>query len=487
MESSKLIRLLKSLKRNELKPLKRFLSSPYFNSRQRLLDLYLILTKYHPDYKNKLLQKERVWKSLYPDKKFQAKKMTDLMSELAVLVQQFMVVEELNSNKKMMDHAMSNSFFQRGLADFYNKLVDGCEKEIAETGICSPDDLLLSYFLNDGAYYHSQNPKTPPAGFKLKKASDSLNQFYLLSKLKIELELQNRAKIFSDKEDINFKAIPVSVSQQFQDNPLIKIYTGIIALEQNPDTYAAVKAYIFEQFPILSKSQKGRFLQFLINHISFKYHRGDSDLTLELLDLYKKGLAESLFTESGEIRHTSFLNIAVLASISKDFKFCQKFIAKYAPIINETFRKETQLLAAANNLFYMGEHEKSIEKLSDLNHSKLPEFTLRIKNLEIKSFFELGLKDASYWKVFNSKLDAYTKFLSRNNYAVEGNRLLAYKNFVHITKKISILKQKSIWTEKNKKEMLNMITSTDQIISIPWLKKIIEEGSSPSSKKISSQ
>ena len=57
MQKSKLIQHLQLLNEAELKRLLTFLKSPIYNANPRIVDLYLLVRKWHPDYQHAKLQK----------------------------------------------------------------------------------------------------------------------------------------------------------------------------------------------------------------------------------------------------------------------------------------------------------------------------------------------------------------------------------------------------------------------------------------------
>ncbi|MBN8568209.1 MAG: hypothetical protein J0M18_01155, partial [Ignavibacteria bacterium] len=62
------IDILKTLNKTELKSLGDFINSPYFNSIEKLKDLYIEVSKSYPDFTSKRLEDEAIHKKLYPGK-----------------------------------------------------------------------------------------------------------------------------------------------------------------------------------------------------------------------------------------------------------------------------------------------------------------------------------------------------------------------------------------------------------------------------------
>jgi len=91
--------LLKSFSEDDLKKFRRFLESPYFNTSKKVIDLFDLLCKFHPDFKSKLLNKETLYFRLHKDRKtYVDSTMRDLLSELLELMQRFLTYENFELN-----------------------------------------------------------------------------------------------------------------------------------------------------------------------------------------------------------------------------------------------------------------------------------------------------------------------------------------------------------------------------------------------------
>ena len=93
MQQSKLFTLLSGLEAAEFRWLHKFLKSPFYNTNEKILNLFLYIKKYYPDLDSPKLAKEITFQYLFPKQQFQAQKMRKLMHELATLVEDFMVAQ----------------------------------------------------------------------------------------------------------------------------------------------------------------------------------------------------------------------------------------------------------------------------------------------------------------------------------------------------------------------------------------------------------
>ncbi len=102
MQKSKLISLLKTLKKDELKAFDKFLQSPYHNSSQKLLVFFRLISKHHKnDYTNTRLDKEKVFKKIYPNAPvYQDSNIRNLMALLKQQIEYFLFIESVQNTYK---------------------------------------------------------------------------------------------------------------------------------------------------------------------------------------------------------------------------------------------------------------------------------------------------------------------------------------------------------------------------------------------------
>ena len=95
MQQSKLVKLLKLLNKEELRKFDKFLQSPYHNTSNKNLQLFRILHKHQANqYTNSRLDKEKVFKRLYPDApKYQDSNIRNLMALLTQQIENFLYIE----------------------------------------------------------------------------------------------------------------------------------------------------------------------------------------------------------------------------------------------------------------------------------------------------------------------------------------------------------------------------------------------------------
>jgi hypothetical protein len=79
MHQSKLISLLKTFTKKEIKEFSSFVKSEFYNKNKQLIDFTDYICKYYPEFTAVELEKEEVFKKLFPSQKYDEPKMRYMM------------------------------------------------------------------------------------------------------------------------------------------------------------------------------------------------------------------------------------------------------------------------------------------------------------------------------------------------------------------------------------------------------------------------
>ena len=80
MREIRLINILKTFSKEEMKLFGKFAASPYHNGGKNYMPLFNLLTKYHPDFETGRFTYENIHEKLHPGRKFNKQVMWNLTS-----------------------------------------------------------------------------------------------------------------------------------------------------------------------------------------------------------------------------------------------------------------------------------------------------------------------------------------------------------------------------------------------------------------------
>lgn len=129
MQKTKLITLLNTFSKQEMKDFEKLISSPYFSKGRNLKPLFNVLKKYYPKFENRNLDQEKIFQKLNPGKEYEKKKsgriLKVLVSELTTLLEKFLAFEEIQKEcgGYYMYKFLSHAFFDKKLFGFSQKVI----------------------------------------------------------------------------------------------------------------------------------------------------------------------------------------------------------------------------------------------------------------------------------------------------------------------------------------------------------------------------
>ncbi len=123
---------MKSFSKDEVIQFDEFLRSPFYNKKPNAVKFFEVLKKHAPDFKEESIQKENIWKQLYPGKKYNWGVLKNLIFDLTKLSEKFIEVMlyEDNITKKNFLYldALSNRKIHNKFFLEYNSMLRKFEK-----------------------------------------------------------------------------------------------------------------------------------------------------------------------------------------------------------------------------------------------------------------------------------------------------------------------------------------------------------------------
>ncbi|MEO8514158.1 MAG: hypothetical protein ABI543_11390, partial [Ignavibacteria bacterium] len=267
MVNSKLIRVLKTFSRSELKEFEKFVSLSYFANGRIFLSLLTELKKYYPDFNSTKLTRENIYSALYPGKEFKDTVIFTITSGLYNLATEFLSVIELRSNQTLKELMINQQFHKRGLNEifkgsfemFYNRLYSNPYDSTNIKILFDADELALQHYSLLGKYEN------------LNEAFEKhTNNFIMLIVEKLS-KLIHDVYVNQWSYNINIDKITLvrftklfnfgKISEITCDEKTIKIcniYNNIInfCFEQKEEIYFVLKKEIIQNLNVYSKNEQ---------------------------------------------------------------------------------------------------------------------------------------------------------------------------------------------------------------------------------------
>lgn len=433
MQKSKLIDILRTFSKEEIKEFGKFVESPFFSTGRDVSEFFLIIKKYYPDFNGDKLDKEKIYTVLYPGEIYKDHIIRNLASVLMKHAENFLIIKNLYKSPENMSINLLSEFVERKASNLSELEIKRLEKILSEKNnlnekyyrncldlesmkvmlniqtnkqhlvsksILKQGELIISNFLIDSGT-NITNIMNDSSNFNAGHENNVLRNF--LSSLDMEFFVKSLKNLPSENDNIE----------------ILEMYTCLIITLMNETEekyYFRMKELLNKNISKLSRAEK---YNVMVNFGTCTSQKMDcisrKRFLKELFNVYKTRLANNLYAFS-DTQHMSLIFFSSIMKMSLALgehkwleQFAEENIPKLAPEHLQNMKSLVNSYISFNNKLF----EKALASLSKV-HFEL--FTLKydVKNLVLQIYYELGeIEQALY------QIDSYRHFLSENK-AVSG-------------------------------------------------------------------
>lgn len=473
MKSTKLIQFLKTFSPTELVRFEKYLQSPYFNSHQETTKLFEILKDFYPSFYDKDIDMEKIYKQIYPGTSWTPGKLYTLNNYLLKQVTQFLAWEE-NGQEYFLQNpiALQRSLMKRSLDKYLDKNLEHTQHMLEEhpyrDAIYHHEKFRLEEFIAEHAINQSNRSHT----VSYKQAMESLDQFYLIQKLRYICAIYNQQRILSIQEDIQLldEVVEYCQTHSLDHIPIAKIYFETLKMLRNEKGEAhfnSLKAYLTKHAQLLPKEELATLYGHLINFCTQKYKSGQAEYLQEMFELYKAMLAFDLLFLSPLIAAIYYKNIVTLSLSLKEIEWAENFIKANRGKIVPAYRETAFNYNMANLQFHKKAYSKSLDYLQRVDFVDAFH-RLNYNMLLLKTHYECGDIEALL-----SLCNAFTTYIRRNK-SLSSNNQVAYKNVAKFIRKLVKVKYGSGARSKIK-SLKSDLNECQLLVERNWLQEKVNE------------
>jgi len=400
--------ILKSLNKTELKSLGDFINSPYFNSIEKMKDLYNEIAKSYPDFTGKRLEDEAIHKKLYPGKEFKQKSILNLFSDFGNLLKKFLSYEKFALEEDAIDMNLAKSLSERRLYEQSIKTINDFKKRKHAGGKFQEDHFF--YFYKMERIIHRNLINIRPLNKKkinetLNSAAESLimdffNKYssvaYYLSLVKVVRPSEDNNKIiddylnsvnpekflkYVDSSEDKYAAV---VRMQFL---LYKLVTDIFTDEE----YYEVKNTLIDNASNFSPEDLNSYFKALTDLAGLR-----SMPLEEIFDLRKKFCELKVYPNDSipNFSAATLQNTFTIAMALGEFEWAENFLEEYINYIDEDLKENEYNYSKAQLNLRLKKHEESLKYLNKINYNELVE-KINVRFYYVMNYIELGLYDSA--------------------------------------------------------------------------------------------
>lgn len=479
MSDIKLISLLKTFSKEEMKEFELFVHSPFFNKEKVLMKLCSVLRKHHPGFNGRALNKESLFEILYPGKKYNDSIMRNNFSKILTLAEHYLAIKNFSDEKFGYNLSLMKELSKRQQKKLFEKILP-VETNLLESS--APRDEQYFYkklLLTDEIWKFNMNQKSAMDYSSIDfvfKIQDSLVPYALISIFKTGCYLMNtRSKMFSQEHDAKLfnklEEYLMSNEVKFRDYVYIWYYYFAYKLGTSKDEkyFFSLKKITENNYDELNLLEKRNIYVILTNYCYVKTNNGELKFSNEHFKLLKDNVEKGHYLTSGNfMTHIFYMNVVITGLEAGENEWIKNFIEKHKAELDKENIDNTVNFSLAFYFYYLKEYDKALEYAALVGVDDLS-YKHQLKSFYLKIFFDMNETEPFY-----SHVDNYRHFISS-----EKNIDLAMKdtigNYIGFTKRIFDIKNNLIDKDYKTTKLKNEITQSTNLINKGWLLKRIDE------------
>ena len=456
MKDLKLISLLKTFSKHEIKDFEKYLQSSFLNKAGEYISIFFeSIKKFYPEFNQENFTRQDIFKNIYPKEKYNDARMRKLISETMKLCLDFLAMKRFMENE-----------FDKGIF-----ILDELEKRNSDTLFeikCKEiSKKLESQKIKDYEYYKEkheliQKNKSFYFNRERKKAislydeeMELLSKYFSLLFIHKFIERFMEKKSFTEKEFSLpfFKEITSFIEGNYlgKENLFDLYYTELMLHVTGEEKYYFSLKHLKEKLHSKINNNSLSLIYFtLTNYATEQLEQSKTNYLNELFIIQKEILKRKLY---GNIfSEFLYLNIVTTALRVNEIKFAEKFISEYKYKLNEDIREEIYSFCLASIYFSKKQYSEALETLAKIHFG----FSLHkylIKNLTMKVHFEMNETEAIYLII-----DSFKHTLKRDKQVPENVRVLIV-NFVNFVRELCRIKNGEKQKEDIEERIKNEITA----------------------------
>lgn len=394
------------------------------------------------------VDKEKLSKKIF--KKVAVKQLDNYFSDISVHVEQFLVIQELGKNKDKKQEMLTYVMENRGATDIYfNSLKD--EIQLAE----SKEDYSLwryqqlfnthfKYFFHPAYSKDSRNQyitdedTQTPQDLYLSKSIAYLDEFYVLSKIRLACEIINR--VYKEKEEYDellLEEVKALATTKYANHRGIQLYYKLYQYLKEEVAFAPqdIIDFFLNEGIYLPKFERESMIVTLTNILHWLTAKKPTDENKRaVFELYKIGIEGGFYEVEKNISTGQYINIVLYGGFLKELEWTSNFIEKYKQSVPEKERESTYQLCravVAFNSSYDGHWDDMMHHLRQVNVEHSIHLNMRVRTYQIIAFVEVEfLLKKNVLPAWNA-CDNFKSYIRRANFTeVMTTRYLNFINGV---------------------------------------------------------
>ncbi len=458
MFNSKLVKVLKSLSKDEKRQFLSWIKADFVNTNENIKLFSNIIVGIASNFEGLIveekLKKQALFSSVFPKLTYNNSKMNNLISDTYLLLCDFLAYQNFKNSRQFSKLCLMDELQKKELNEIVEQEAKKFEVEQAKLSIRNATyffDEYLYYKQLDTLFLSKPNRKADP---NLQLKNDQLDLFYFATKLKIACDMTSRNAVIQANYQAPFLEELLTYYHQnisfFNNIPSVTIYYNVLQMIQNQDDtiyYNQLKIQLADNLEKFPNEELRTLYDYLRNYCIRKLNSGETKYYQEILDLYQFLLENKIIFKNGYLSEWDYKNIITVGLRMQSYEWTENFIKTYRNNLPKSVQENAFVYNLASFYYETHEYKKSLQLLYEVKFTDTS-YHLGAKIIQLKSFYELEETEPFY-----ALTDAFQIYVKRNR-QLSDYRKTAYLNLIKITKKIYKLREQkgiianSVWQSR---------------------------------------
>lgn len=469
MQNSKLLSLFRQLSAAELRDLRKFVRSPYFNHREDAIQLFDHLREVVPKG-DKYLNREIAFKLLYPKKAYDGSEMKLIMHYVFKLFKRFLALQEVEQKENEWQLYLCSSLRKHHLDKIFEQELKKLEKQQQNQPYRNVDYHYLNYQLQQEHYLYERKQKRREH-LSLQNLAQELTTFYLADILRHSCTMLTAQRM--SKGDYSMEMLE-GVLDYLENSPVRKniavniyhkAYLLLSAKEEAPeDAFTNLEHLINDNWQKFTKLEARDIYLLIINYCIRQLNQGKRDYIPRALSLYRKSLEQNLLLENNVLSKYTYNNVLMLAIACQEWDWSVHFLEEYKVYLSDNERENIYSYNLAIFYFRKPDYDQAMKLLQQVSFEDVL-YNLNARSMLLRIYFERDEFDA-----LESLLNSFRIYISRQKNL--GYHKDNYSNLVSFVRKLLRIPPSD---KKTIQDLRQEIVDTPALAEKAWLLSQMDE------------
>ncbi|MCC6723911.1 MAG: hypothetical protein IT258_05335, partial [Saprospiraceae bacterium] len=405
----------------------------------------------HLNVKEKGLEKEKVFKAIYPKSAFNMQQLHYLSSYLLKVVEEYLAWKEWRGDGISFRLSLLKAYQNHLLSNQHRAKLDET-KALHESNNVKNSQYFRQAYEIQFEEYNSANVMGKSKDFNLQALIDAQDTAYIYEKLK------NACLLLSQKAVARTNYSPGLLpdvltflqSNPINEEPSIAVYYHAyqaLSNAENIDSFNELKRLLSNSGRSIQASELRDLYMLAINFCIRRLNTGDQGYLREVFELYQGGLELGIFIENGFFSPSTYSNYVISGIRLGEFDKVEDFINQYKNLLSEKLQEGLFRYNYAFLHYEKHDYKQAMFYLSTTDYGKDPLTTCAAKTLLSRMYFE-----QKEYETLTSLLQSFKAFLNRKE--IIGYHKELYSNFV-------LMLQKLMHAKLSRKELATVEIATE--------------------------